>query len=121
VLQLLENADTEPVVVQQGTQSGEPQSPMDSLLVEYQDVFVELKGLPPNRTHDHAIPLVEDARPVSVRPYRYPFFQKGEIEKIVKELWILELLGIVLVISLHLSSSSKKLMAHEGCAWTIGL
>jgi len=35
---------------------------------------------------DHAIPLVEGAGPVSVRQYRYPFFQKRGIEKIVKEL-----------------------------------
>jgi hypothetical protein len=85
VLQLLETTDTEPIVKQQGTHSGEPQSPVDSLLLEYQDVFAEPKGFPPNRTHDHSIPLVEGAGPVSVRPYRYPFFQKGEIEKIVQE------------------------------------
>jgi hypothetical protein len=49
-------------------------------------VFAEPKCLPPNQTHDYAIPLVEGAGQVSVRPYRYHFLQKGEIEKIVKEL-----------------------------------
>jgi hypothetical protein len=49
-------------------------------------VFREPKGLPPPRAHDHAIPLQEGAQPVSVRPYRYPYFQKEEIERIVQEL-----------------------------------
>lgn len=49
-------------------------------------VFEEPKGLPPTRTHDHKIVLKEGIPPVSVRPYRYPFVQKTEIEKIVREL-----------------------------------
>jgi hypothetical protein len=44
------------------------------------------KGLPPTRSHDHRILLKEDSTPVCVRPYRYPYFQKIEIEKIVREL-----------------------------------
>jgi hypothetical protein len=49
-------------------------------------VFEEPKGLPPIRSHDHIILLKEDATPVCVRPYRYPYFQKTEIEKIIREL-----------------------------------
>jgi len=60
--------------------------PLSSLLQEYEDVFREPKGLPPARTHDHSITLHPGAQPVSVRPYRYPYYQKEEIEKIVKEL-----------------------------------
>ena len=59
---------------------------IQTLLSGYEDVFVEPKGLPPNRSHDHAIHLQEGAKAVSVRPYRYPYFQKEEIEKIVREL-----------------------------------
>jgi hypothetical protein len=42
--------------------------------------------MPPLRSHDHAIPLQDGVTPVSVRPYRYYFYQKVEIEKIVKDL-----------------------------------
>lgn len=38
-----------------------------------------MKGL------DHRIQLVPGVSLVAVRPYRYPHFQKGEIEKQVKE------------------------------------
>jgi hypothetical protein len=48
--------------------------------------FAELIGLPPNCSHDHSITLKSDAQPVCMRPYRYPYFQKEEIEKIVAEL-----------------------------------
>jgi len=57
-----------------------------AILEDYRDIFQEPNGLPPHRAHDHAITLQEGAQPVSVRPYRYPFYQKEEIERIVKEL-----------------------------------
>jgi len=60
--------------------------PITSILKDYEDIFQESKGLPPHRAHDHSIPLQEGAKPVSVRPYRYPYYQKEEIEKIVQEL-----------------------------------
>lgn len=34
----------------------------------------------------HKIPLVSDAQPFKIKPYKYPAAQKSEIEKIVKEL-----------------------------------
>lgn len=42
--------------------------------------------LPRTRSHVHQIVLKEGAGPLKVRPYRYPFIQKNEIEKLVKEL-----------------------------------
>jgi hypothetical protein len=56
-----------------------------SLLSDFESVFDELAGLPPPRSQDHQI-ILHDSKPVNVRPYRYPYFQKTEIEKIVKEL-----------------------------------
>jgi hypothetical protein len=56
------------------------------VLGHFADVFAEPKGLPPSRTHDHAILLKPNAQPVCLRPYQYPYFQKTEIEKIVREL-----------------------------------
>ena len=38
------------------------------------------------RGHEHQIILKEGTQPICKRPYRYPYYQKIEIEKIVKEL-----------------------------------
>lgn len=67
---------------------------LDSLLKQFADTFDEPIGLPPTRTHDHAIILKEGTAPISVRPYRYPFFQKEEIEKIVRELLKIEVIRL---------------------------
>ncbi|XP_072073959.1 uncharacterized protein [Arachis hypogaea] len=53
------------------------------LLYTYKAVFQNPQGLPPPRSHDHAIPLVPNAPPVKVKPYRYPHSKKSEIEHIV--------------------------------------
>ncbi|KAJ0028630.1 hypothetical protein Pint_35011 [Pistacia integerrima] len=63
-----------------------PHPLLQKVLNDFHDVFSIPMGLPPNRTHNHKIPLFEGAQPTNVRPYRYPHFQKAEIEKIVKEL-----------------------------------
>ena len=42
--------------------------------------------MPPKRLFDHAIPLKPGAVPISLRPYRYNFHQKNELEKQVKEM-----------------------------------
>ncbi|KAL4351578.1 hypothetical protein GQ457_06G012930 [Hibiscus cannabinus] len=52
-----------------------------AILEKYIRVFDEPKGLPPQRSHDHAIKLHPDAQPVNLRPYRFPYYQKTEVEK----------------------------------------
>ena len=52
----------------------------------FQPIFQPPSGLPPTRSHDHRIPLIEGCKPLSARPYKYGLFQKTEIEKCVKEL-----------------------------------
>nr|CAD1820456.1 unnamed protein product [Ananas comosus var. bracteatus] len=42
------------------------------VLQEYEDVLQEPRGLPPQRTQDHKIPLQPGTSPVSVRPYSKP-------------------------------------------------
>ncbi|KAF5475612.1 hypothetical protein F2P56_007404, partial [Juglans regia] len=59
---------------------------LKQVLSEFTQVFKEPTGLPPMRSHDHRIILKEGTSPISTRPYRYPFYQKSEIEKIVAEL-----------------------------------
>lgn len=56
------------------------------LLTGFPGVFAEPKSLPPQRSHDHFIPLKSDAAPVSIRPYMYNHFQKNEIEKQVTDM-----------------------------------
>ncbi|XP_042510970.1 uncharacterized protein LOC122086287 [Macadamia integrifolia] len=54
---------------------------IQSILEKFSEVFEEPKRLPPSRTNDHQIHLIPGATPVNVRPYRYPQFQKTEIER----------------------------------------
>jgi hypothetical protein len=56
------------------------------LLQQYGDVFEEPVDLPPSRPCDHRIPLVDDATPPQVRPYRVPHKLKDELEKKIKQL-----------------------------------
>ncbi|KAK9230741.1 hypothetical protein WN944_023713 [Citrus x changshan-huyou] len=64
-----------------------PEYPADlnQLLTEYSYIFDPPIELPPKRPHDHRIPLQPNQDPISVRPYRYPYYQKAEIEKMVRE------------------------------------
>ncbi|XP_044477547.1 uncharacterized protein LOC123204809 [Mangifera indica] len=59
---------------------------VSELLEEFKSLFFEPHGLPPRRSKDHAIRLVSGAQPPNVRSYRYPYYQKDEIEKIVHEM-----------------------------------
>lgn len=59
---------------------------LESLLKDFEGLFQDPWGLPPHRGRDHAIILQPGAKPVSIRPYRYPYNQKNEIEKLVKEM-----------------------------------
>ena len=49
-------------------------------------VFETPKGLPPTHDHDHAIHLIPGSVPPNIRPYRYPYAQKSEIECMVAEM-----------------------------------
>ena len=53
---------------------------ISALLVEFPTITTPPETLPPKRACDHEIPLVEGARPVNIRPYRYPPTLKDEIE-----------------------------------------
>jgi hypothetical protein len=60
---------------------------LQALLTKHQTVLSTPQRLPPSRNlHDHSIPLVPGSLPPNIRPYRHPFSQKNEIEKMVQEL-----------------------------------
>ncbi|CAH9068042.1 unnamed protein product [Cuscuta europaea] len=56
------------------------------LLDEFPEVVQPRKQLPPRRSCDHAIHIQEGACIPNIRPYRYPQYQKTEIERIIKEM-----------------------------------
>ena len=61
-----------------------PSPHIQTILDRYHPLFQTPNTLPPQRETDHRIHLLPQATPVNVRPYRYPHFQKQEIEKQVE-------------------------------------
>ncbi|KAJ3703272.1 hypothetical protein LUZ61_006977 [Rhynchospora tenuis] len=59
---------------------------LQQVLDKFSHVFQQPSGLPPQRAIDHRIPLIDSTKTVSIRPYRYSYFQKMEIDKIIEEL-----------------------------------
>ena len=71
-----------------GTSSSQQQCDplIEKLPIEFASVFDTSSSLPPYRGHEHQILLNEGTALICQRPYRYPHFQKIEIEKIVTDL-----------------------------------
>jgi hypothetical protein len=59
---------------------------IESLLKEFAGLFEEPRTLPPARKFDHKILLKAGSQAVNIRPYKSSFIQKGEIERLVKEM-----------------------------------
>jgi len=78
------------------------------MLEQYSFIFAAPTGLPPQQEHDHQIPLQPQTGPISVRPYRYPYYQKNEIKKMV-----LELLQSGLIRPSHSPFSSPVLLVKK--------
>nr|GEW37420.1 hypothetical protein [Tanacetum cinerariifolium] len=58
-------------------------------MLEHDDVYGVYEvptTLPPHRSIDHRIHLLPETKPVNVRPYRYPYYQKEEMENLVNEI-----------------------------------
>jgi len=66
------NPDTSPLV--------------QALIAKFPSLFKPPQTLPPPRDTDHRIHLIPQATPVNVRPYRYPHYQKQEIEAQVESM-----------------------------------
>jgi hypothetical protein len=54
---------------------------MEALLQDFAPLFHEPTGLPPPRSHAHQIHLLPGTAPVVMRPYRYTYDQKVELER----------------------------------------
>lgn len=63
-----------------------PVPAIEALLHHYQHIFQTPPTLPPLREVTHRINLLPSTSLVNVRPYRYPYFQKTEIERQVSDL-----------------------------------
>ena len=61
------------------------QQDLTEILLQFEDLFRIPTQLPPQRKYDHQIHLTNNT-PLSSKPYRYPYVQKTEIEKMVQEL-----------------------------------
>jgi hypothetical protein len=60
---------------------------LQKVIDKHSKVFEDIpKGLPPTRDHDHAIHLILGSVPPNIRPYRYPYGQKSEIERMIEEM-----------------------------------
>jgi hypothetical protein len=60
---------------------------LQRIIDKHSKVFEDIpKGLPPTRNHDHEIHLIPGSVPPNIRPYRYPYAQKSEIERMVEEM-----------------------------------
>jgi hypothetical protein len=70
-------------------QTSKPSIPLDlqGIIDKHSKVFEDIpRGLPPTRNHDHAIHLILGSVHPNIRPYRYPYAQKSEIECMVEEM-----------------------------------
>ncbi|XP_061360057.1 uncharacterized protein LOC133304100 [Gastrolobium bilobum] len=89
IVKAINDGGTGFLIEQREPQAEEPtesRQELDELLEEFQELFREPKGLPPRRAQDHAIVLKPGSQIANSRPYRYPPYQKTEIEKLVSEL-----------------------------------
>nr|GLL22224.1 uncharacterized protein LOC112097934 [Ipomoea trifida] len=81
-----------PVPPEESTAMSSTQWPDDippeilTILQQHALIFGVPRGLPPRRSFDHHVHLIPGSAPVNVRPYRYPHFQKSEIEKMVRDM-----------------------------------
>lgn len=84
---------------------------IQSILEGFPDVFAEPKGLPPRRSCDHKIPLMEGAQPVNLRAYRHKPELKSEIERQVTELLQS---GVIQKSTSHFSSPAILVKKKDG-------
>ncbi|GKD44789.1 retrotransposon-related protein, partial [Tanacetum coccineum] len=64
------------------------------LLSQFALLFQVPSTLPPHRSIDNRIHLLPNTKPINLRPYWYPHYQKGKMEKLVNEMLIQRIIRI---------------------------
>jgi hypothetical protein len=59
---------------------------MKAILHEFSEFLKEPTGLPRIKEVDHCISIKNGTKPINIRPYRYAYYQKEEIEKQAHEM-----------------------------------
>ncbi|KAL0561468.1 hypothetical protein IC582_001896 [Cucumis melo] len=73
-------------MVHQKEEREETEEKLIPILNQFSDIFDWPEKLPPRRSIEHHIHLKEGTNPVNVRPYRYAYHQKEEMERLVSEI-----------------------------------
>ena len=81
---------------------------LQKVLDNHSKAFETPKGLPHICDHDHVIHLIPTIIPPNIRPYRYPYVQKSEIECM-----ILEMLEVDIIQLSQSSFSTLVLFVHK--------
>lgn len=84
-----------------------------TLTMKYSSLFQPLTTLPPSRPIDHKITLIPNSAPMSVRPYRNPYYQKQEIEEQVASM----LASGLIQPSFSPFSPPVLLVKKKDCSW----
>jgi hypothetical protein len=72
----------------QDVKTSKPYIPLDlqGTIDKHSKVFEDIpRGIPPTQNHDHVIHLIPRSVPPNIRPYRYPYAKKSEIEHMFEE------------------------------------
>ncbi|XP_058009641.1 uncharacterized protein LOC131183242 [Hevea brasiliensis] len=81
------SSDSQPVVTREGaTLTFEENEKLQLLLQQYNEIFQEPHELPPFWRYNYIIPLLPHTQPVNITPYRYPHYQKAEIDKLAADM-----------------------------------
>ncbi|GKB06132.1 reverse transcriptase [Tanacetum coccineum] len=70
----------------ESNEDGSMNATIQEVLDDFKSVFEVPKELPPQRAHDHIIPLMLNTPTINIRPYTNPPNQKEAVELMVKEL-----------------------------------
>jgi hypothetical protein len=78
------------------------------VIIDFTDLFQAPNELPPQRSFDHAVPLLPNTIPINCRSYIYAPQQKDEIEKQVDKM-----LKSDLIVPSHSSFASPVLLVKK--------